>query len=106
MKTTNLTLLEAIDAMKRGECVADVFGFVHRVSYGKLLYYNPDKSSWEATENCYGPCSIVADPSKPKESERLWRAYENAPNRMAILESQCFADYILARVKEMLEERK
>lgn len=48
----------------------------------------------------------------PKESKELWRAYlgQNYDDRMELVTSQCFADYILARVREelpeMMEERE
>ncbi len=119
MKTTNLTFLEAVEAMKRGECYRDPcmpdMIATHRIKDGVLQYFDKAKAVWGDSAYVTDKGRIVPDPSKPeqRESEGLWEQYEKemwentdeskpkfAYVRDVLRRNKIFVDYILARVRE------
>ncbi len=119
MKTENLTFLEAIEAMKRGEC-ADYMSCVgdcpFSIKDGHLRAYLGKRWVRSDSMNTIDLYKIVPDPSKPKqkESERLWQEYLSKVRRLHgekplvwerdTVDIHCnLIDYILARVKEERE---
>lgn len=84
MKTEDLTFLEGVDAMRRGECVEDGNGLIHKLIGNELRYWESNKS-WRFTYGFRQPCRIVPDPSKPKvdEGEWFWKVVDDYAVRIS-----------------------
>lgn len=78
MKRENLTFLEAVKAMERGEfCESGGSDLSYRIYDNRLEFWNARNDAWALSRNMYqhdGPWRIVPDPSKPKKkaSEEAW----------------------------------
>lgn len=117
MKTENLTFLEAIEAMKRGECVESSLGsHVLHIRNGRIECYFNNKWESDYGLNPTGFWDIVPDPSKPRirYSDGLWRQLSESisdafPTKTEALNWEirfrALADYIAARIEEKENER-
>ena len=107
MKTTNLTFLEAIEAMERGKCVRyGPHGWIYRISGSALQLWDLEwrDASFLAAKARY---FTVPDPSQPelKKSEGLREQFHRhcAYSGVSLRAEQAieiYGDYILARVRE------
>lgn len=85
MKTENLTVQEAWQAMARGECVKANNFYIHRIRKNALQFFSDEK--WVNTcELDDAPYSIVPDPSKPKDVE----LGEYEKDRVKVVESRLY----------------
>lgn len=69
MKTTNLTFLEACDAMRRGKCVSQLHNTIepYAIKDGQIVIWSGSywrTVHWAGADASY---EVVPDPSKPKE---------------------------------------